>query len=232
MKFRTILGLLIVMVVYSCSYRPTKSVQQNENDSKHHFESKTGLKIEYGMNQGIRANASQGITNPFIYTTSIITNDNTIPIHLQIALSKEYEFPAFCGDDNYKYKVVLLPEELTPDTATLRNTIIGGSEAFFKTCLENPYTLNKTLNPGEYCVITIGTLYPSKSNCEVIPRAVFSYDNIELYPSCDRQINQAISTGPQFDIGVKLEYYYRRKFIAQEDGCTIIPSGQISYPER
>ena len=48
---------------------------------------KTGLKIESGPNQGIRANKSQGINSSMIYTTSIITNENTVPIHLKMALT-------------------------------------------------------------------------------------------------------------------------------------------------
>ena len=231
MKLRIILGLFISCVVYSCSHRPANSVQQHENNNSQ-IKQKIGLKIEYGMNQGIRADASRGITNPFIYTTAVITNDSDELIHLHMALSETYEFPSFCGDDEYKYKVVLLPEELTPDTATLRNTIIGGSEDYFKTDMTDPNSLNKTLKPGEYCVVTVGTLYPGKSNCEVIPRAIFSRDNMGLYEACDRQLNQIIPTDVKVELGVKLEYYNQRKFIPPEDGCVVIPFGQIRYLEK
>jgi len=205
----------------------SKSELQSENDPKQNLKVKTGLKIENGINQGIRANTKLGIKNPVIYTTSIITNDGSIPIRLQMALSEEYEFPALCGDSS-TYKVFLFPKELTPDTATLTNTIVSGENDFLKSPLDKPYAFNKILKPNEYCVITMGTLYSGSSNCEVIPRAVFSPSDRELYGACDTQINRSISVDPQLEIRIKLEFYNQRKFIAPEDHCTIIPCGQVA----
>lgn len=236
-EFRTIVGLLIVLIVCSCSCsrRTTKGELQSEKVSNELFELKTGLKIEYGPNLGTTHTDTSGTKHFYVHITATITNDSTIPIHLQFALSNEYEFPTFCGDD--KYKVFLLPEELTPDTATIYNNIVNGQHDFLNSPLYNPDILNKTLSPGEYCVITIGTLTPKPSNCAPVTRAVFSHDTKELYQACDRQVparslgaNQAISTDPQIEIGVKLEYYYKRKFIPPDDGCVVIPFGQISYP--
>ena len=124
-----------------------------------------------------------------------------------------------------------MPEELTPDTATIYNNIVNGQHDFLNSPLDNSYSLNKILNPGEYCVVTIGVLIPKPTNCAAVPRAVFSYDNKGLYHTCHRQPNQSISGDLQLEIGVKLEYYYRREFIAPEDGCIVIPFGQISYPD-
>ncbi len=236
MLFRTILGLLITVIVCSCARQSPKNGPQVKDGLDRHLPSKTGLKIENGINRRITPNDSLGITHFLIHATSIITNDSTIPIHLQIALSKEYEFPTLCNDK--KYRVFLLPKEQTPNTATLYDRIINGFDDFIKTCLDNPYIINKTLKPGENCEITIGTLYPSPTNCGVVPRAVFSHDNKGLYHACDRQLparsaggNQPISSDPQFEIGVKLEFYNQRKFIGPEDHCTVIPFGQISYLE-
>ncbi len=233
---KNLMFLLSFLISFThCSQEKSKSAEhtskselQSVNDPKQNLSTKIGLKIENGTNQGIRANAKLGIKNPVIYTTSIITNVGTSPIDLQMALSKEYEFPAFCGDSS-TYKVFLFPKELTPDTITLTNTIVSGEDDFLKSPLNTPYTLNKTLKPNEYCVITLGTLYSGSSNCEVLPRAVFSHSNRELYDACDTQINQAISTDLQLEIGIKLEFYKQRKFIAPEDHCTVIPCGRISY---
>ena len=230
MKIRTILALLIVLIVCSCSHQTSKGELQTENVPNQHLKSKTGLKIEYGPNLGTTHTDSLGRKNFYVHSTNIITNDSTIPIHLQFALSKEYEFPDFCNDKSYK--AFLLPEELTPDTATIYNNLVNGQHDYLNTPLANPYILNKTLIPGEYCVVTIGILILKPANCAAVPRAVFSHDNIELYSACDRQINQAISTDPQLAIGIKLEYYYKRKFIPPDDGCTVIPFGEISYAER
>ena len=213
MIFRTIAALLLVLMVCSCDQKPLKS----------------GLKIEFGPNLGTSHTDTKGTSHFYVHITATITNDSTLPIHLQFALAKEYEFPTFCNDN--QYKVFVVPEELTPDTATLYNNILNGQHDFLNKPLDTPITINKTLNPGEYCVVTVGTLTPKPSNCAPVPRAIFSPNNKMLYQACDRQINEAISTDPQFELGVKLEYYYKRKFLAPEDGCAVIPIGQLSYNE-
>ena len=153
---------------------------------------KTGLNVEFGPNLGTTHVDTKAIINFYVHITAIITNDSTIPIHLQLALAEEYDFPDYCSDD--KYKVFLLPEELTPDTATVYNNIVNGQHDFLNAPLQNSCVLNKTLNPGEFCVITIGTLTPQPSNCAPVPRAVFSHDTESLYEACDSEINQKICT--------------------------------------
>ncbi|NNC84548.1 MAG: hypothetical protein HKN75_00600, partial [Bacteroidia bacterium] len=189
---------------------------------------KSGLHIEYGPNLGTTITDNLGAKHFYVHSTAIITNDSTIPIHLQLALSIEYQFPAFCGHE--KYKVFLLPEKLTPDTATIYNNIVNGNHEFLNSPLDSAYNINKTLKPGDYCVVTIGVLIPKPFNCAAVPRGTFSHDTKDLYESCDSQNNHAISTNPHLQIGVKLEYYNQRKFIPPEDECTVIPFGRISYP--
>jgi len=228
MPFRILFGLLIVHFVCSCTQQPSEGEHQTENSPVLILNLKSGLKIENGPNQGIRANKSEGITSSMIYMTSIITNDSTVPIHLKLALAKEYNYPTFCEDHN-TFKAVLFPKELTPDTATLHNNF-DGLAGFMVNCLDNPSVLDTTLAPGEYCVVTLGIITPMPSLCESVPRAVFSHDSISLYQACDRQENPAIATELQLEIGLKVEFYNQRKFIAPEDGCSVIPFCQISYP--
>ena len=201
--------------------------QENLKDTEP--STKTGLKIEYGPNLGTTHIDTLGVKNFYVHITATITNVDTIPIHLQLAFAKEYDFPGFCGDD--KYKVFLLPEELTPDSLTVYNNIVNGQHDFLNDPLKNSTSINKTLNPREYFVVTTGTLTAKPSNCSPVPRAIFFYDE-GLYRDCDRPINEKISTDSNLAIGLKLEYYNQRKFIAPEDGCATIPVGQISYPDH
>jgi hypothetical protein len=230
MIVKIIVGLLLAMIGWSFSQQASNNRLEDIENSNLQIQAKTGLKIEYGPNLGSFYTDTLGIKNFYVHITAIITNDTTIPIQLHLALAKEYEFPDFCSDN--KFKVFLLPQELTPDTATVYNNIVTGLHNFLNTPLDKSHLTIKSLNAGEYCVVTIGVLAPRSTNCAAVPRAVFSYDNQDMYSTCDRQLNQSISTYPQLEIGVKLEYYYNRKFIAPEDGCSVIPFGQISYPEQ
>ena len=226
MMFRIFVGLLVVLNACSSPYHGSKNELKIENGPNQHLESKTGLKIEYGPNLGAIDKYTAG---NYIFITATITNDSTIPIHLQVAISEEFEFPDSCIDN--KYKVFLLPKELTPDTATLYNNITDGVGNFLDKCLDNPYVLNKTLEPGEYSVITIGTLLPRHTECSVaaLPRAVFVQGDGHNFQECENRMNQDKSTNPQLALGVKF-VFYRGK--SQPETCILHHCGQISYPDH
>ena len=217
-------GLAPILILSLCIWA-CKSRKPNDSAAKTY---PSGLKIEYGYNLGTTHSDALFKRHFYVHATANITNDSTVPIHLQFALAKEYEFPAFCEDDTYK--AFILPEELTPDTATLYNNIVNGPHAFLDAPLSLPDGFQKTLLPGDFCVVTIGILIAEPANCAAVPRAVFSFDNQEQYRTCDRLENPAVSSSPPLEIGVKLEYYKNRKFLPPEDHCAIIPFGQISYP--
>jgi hypothetical protein len=124
MIFRLLVGLLISLLAYSCSDQPSKEEQLIDHVNDLELESQSGLTIEFGPNLGTNHIDTLGIKNFYVHCTAIITNDITIPIHLQFALANECDFPAFCNDD--KYKIFILPEELTHDTATVYNNIVNG----------------------------------------------------------------------------------------------------------
>ena len=203
-----------------------------EKDPNQHLKLNTGLKIEYGPNLGMIDTFAAG---NYIHITATITNDSTIPIHLQVALSKEFDFPDSCRDN--KYKVFLLPKELTPDTATLYGKITDGLADFLDRCLDDPYSLNKTLEPGEYAVITNGTLFPRLTNCATLPRAVFIQSDDQNFETCDSRMpvrpaggNQDGSTNPELALGIKLDFYSGKG--STPETCMLIPCGQVSYPEH
>lgn len=225
MIFRTILGLLIVLIVGSCIQQSPKKGQQNEGNPNEPLESKTGLKIEYGPNLGMIDEFTAG---NYIHITATITNDSTIPINLQMALSNEYDFPDTCGD--YKYKIFLLPKRLSPDTATLYGIIADGLADFLDSCLENPYNLDETLQPGEYTVITIATLLPTTTTCAALPRAIFAQDEVHNFQRCDSRMNSDKEANPHLALGVKLDFYSGKG--SKPETCILHSCGQVSYPEH
>ncbi len=190
--------------------------------------SNNGLIIEYGPNLGIIHLDKQGVKHFYVHSTAVITNDSIIPINLKAALSDTYKYPSFCMDYT-QFKIFLVPKELTPDTATIYNNILNGQHDFLNSPLDTPYVLHKTLNPGEYSVVTIGVLTQMPANCTAVPRAIFSNDTRGLLKTCDRAINQDITLNPLLNINVKLEYFNQRKFVGSADGCVVIPIAQISY---
>ncbi|MDB4727896.1 hypothetical protein OAF63_03820 [Saprospiraceae bacterium] len=213
MIFKTIIGLLIILI--GCS-----EIQQTP---------KSGLQIENSPNRGLNYTDPQGTKLSYRYIPITITNDSTIAINIQIALSKEYDYPDEYGEQ--KFKVFLLPKELTQDKVTY-DTIsyeLSDNELrnYFDKGLSPLYILNETLEPGEKCDITMGTLYPRPTNCGVLPIVLFSQDNRGLYNACDSLINQDISANPSLALGLKLDFYPG----SSPEKCTIIPCGQISYPK-
>ena len=227
MKTSTRLCLFITLVVFACSRHTTRGIQPIDNGTNLEAVNKTGLSIEYGPNLGATHTDEEGNRHFYVHCTATMRNDTTIPLHLHFALAETIEFPSFCGDDGFR--VFILPEELTPDTATIYNGIVNGSHDFLNDPLNNTRLIEKTLEPEGYCVVTIGVLIQKPASCAAVPRAVFSHDGAAQYHSCDQHQNQLITSGAQFQIGAKLEYYFERKFIPPDDGCVVIPIGQISY---
>ncbi|MDN5204228.1 hypothetical protein QQ008_22745 [Fulvivirgaceae bacterium BMA10] len=215
MMFRTIVGFLIVLVGCSGNQQTSKGELQIENGPNQHLGSKSGLLIDNGINRGTSYTDSLGTDYNLRYIPITITNDSTIPVHLQIAFSKEYDYPAAYGDE--KFRVFLLPKEWA-DTITITNSMFDE----LKNYIDRPL-LNETIEPGEKCVVAIGTLYSRPTNCGVLPNALFLQNKGDLYHECDGLINQDKSTNSQLALGLKLDLCGR---------CTLIPCGQISYPER
>ena len=201
MKFRTIVGLLIVLIGCSCIQQPSNS----------------GLLIENGINRGISYTDSLGTNYSIRYIPITITNDSTIPIHLQMAFSKEYDYPIAYG--NQKFKVFLMPKEWATDRGTITDSMV----VELKIYIEKPL-LNETIEPGEKYLLAIGTLYPNPAKISgVLPNLLFAQSNGDNFQSCDFLMDQDKSTNSKLALGLKLVF---------NESCLIIPCGKISYPEN
>jgi hypothetical protein len=197
MVFKTLIGLLIVLI--GCS-----SNQQT---------SKGGLRIENGINRGTRYTDSLGTNYGITYIPITITNDSTIPMHLQIAFSNEYDFPH--PDSDEKFKLIPLPKEWALDGVEITESMINELPKY----IDKPL-LNETIEPGEKIVVAIGTLRPVPTNCSPIPNVLFTYSNSDNFKACDSLMNQDKSANSQLVLGVKLDYCGGR--------CIIIPCGLVS----
>ena len=73
MKFRTLVGLLIVLISSSCVQRTSKSELPTQNDASQDLESNSGLHIENGPNQGLSFTDTLGTKHSHAYKTIIFT---------------------------------------------------------------------------------------------------------------------------------------------------------------
>lgn len=229
MKFKIILGFLTLLIVYSCFQQTSKNGQQINNGLNQHLGSKIGLKIENRVNRGAGFTDSEGNDYWLIHIASTITNDSTIPIQLQMAFSKKYDYPIEYG--NQKFNIFLLPKVFALDGGTIvtdQAMFTDSMQIELLKYLENgdtPYMLNKTLKPGEKCVVAIGTQYPRPTKCAVFPNLLLLQSESANFQACENQLDQDKSTNPQLELGLKLDF--RPGKTAEK--CIIIPCGQISY---
>lgn len=212
-----------MLIVCSCFRQTSKGELQIENSPNPPLRLKSGLRIENSPNRGLNYTDPQGTKLSYRYIPITITNDSTIAINIQIVLSKEFDYPAAHGDQ--QFRVFLLPKELTHDKVTYDTLSyeLGDNELrnFFDRGLNPPYILNETLEPSEKCEITIGTLYPRPTNCGVVPNVLLSWENRGLYSDCDNLISKDYSINSPLELGLKIDFC---------SSCTIISCGQISYP--
>lgn len=197
--------------------------QEESNNAKQL--SNLGLQIDNSPNRGLNYTDTLGSKYSYRNIPITITNDTIFPIHLNLALSGEYDYPSRYGD--HKFKVFLLPKELTQNEVTYDTTTyelrLNELRRYFDKGLYPPYNLNETLNPGEKCVITIGTLYPRPTKCGVLPNALFLNNRIGPFDQCDYLVKLDESTNSRLALMLKLDFC---------NSCTIIPCGQLSYPKH
>ena len=115
-------------------------VQEKSKSTEH--TSKSGLLIDYGINRGTGYTDSLGTYYNIRYIPITITNDSTIPIHFQIAFSKEYDYPVAYGDR--EFKVIPLPKEWALDGVEITDRMINELPKY----IDKPFS-NKPLNPAK-----------------------------------------------------------------------------------
>ena len=214
MKFRIIFGILVVLIVCSCTRRTTKGVLQIEKEPYQHIGAKSGLLFDKGGKRGSGYIDSLGTDYSLRYIPIFITNDSTIPIHIQIAFLKEYDYSVAYG--NVKFKVIPLPKEWAQDGIT------DNMYDKLPNYIDKPL-INETIKPGENVTIGIGTLVIKPRDISININAPFAHTEKGVFPTCDWQMNVDPSSNPKIALGLKLVI---------NEICTIIPCGHISYPNN
>ena len=212
MKFSIIFGLLVVFFVCSCAQQTSKGVMKMETEPDQHLGTNGGLLFEKGGKRGSGYIDSLGTDYSLRYIPIFITNDSTIPIHIQIAFLKEYDYSVAYG--NVKFKVIPLPKEWAQDGIT--DNMYDKLPSY----IDKPI-INEIIKPGEKVTIGIGTLVIKPRDISININAPFAHTEAGIFPACDWKMNVDPSSGPKIALGLKLVI---------NEICTIIPCGHISYP--
>ena len=83
--------------------------------------------------------------------------------------------------------------------------------------------INETIKPGEKIGLAIGTLVIRPRDISININAPFAHTEEGIFPICNWQMNKDPSSNREVALGLKLVI---------DEICTIIPCGQISYPEH
>ena len=152
MKIYFLLAIFTVLFLGSC-------VQQT---------SKIGLIIEVKPTRGQSYIDSSGTKFNLRHIPISISNDSIIPIQLEIAFSKQYDYPSTYN--NEKFKVFPMPEIWALDGIEITDSILNELPKF----IDSP-NLVKIIEPGEEWQFAIGTLYPKGINYGIFPVSLFSH---------------------------------------------------------
>ncbi len=224
---RTIIVLLITLIFCSCSQLKSKTGSKIEPSINQLPESKPGLSIKTTPTRGIGFTDSLGSEFFIGHVTNTITNDSTIPIHLQIDLPIEFSYPI--SDDSLKFKIVLWPGLREPPHLYSDSQGIV-LESFTGNNLGSSNQFNQLLAPGEKYVITIGTIFPRLPRiCSAFAYSFLEYRERENYSDCDWTMDEVHSTDPLLALGLQVGFCTSG---LHYESCTIIPCGQITYIEK
>lgn len=218
---RNLFSLLTLLVAFTqCTQVTSKSALQLEHDSNQNLRS--GLKIEYKVTRGQGYTDNLGTKYSLRYIPAVITNDSTVPIHIQIAFLKEYDYPSEYEDK--QFKVFPMPKEWALDGVGISDSTYNDLPNY----INNP-SLSKTLKPGEEWLLAFGTLYPRRINYGVFPMAVFPQNNRAFHHWCDNVVVPDESPNAQFIIELNIGFTSGSQ--ASPESCSVISFGEISYPK-
>ena len=222
MILRFIVGISSFLMVCSCFQRPSDNDRQIKDASNQQLVTKTGLRIENTPTRGLGFTDTLGTKYGLVYITTAMTNDSTIPIHLHIAFSREYDYPIAYGDEHFN--IILLSKEWAMEGFEITDSMINELPKY----IGKP-PMNKILEPNETYVATIGILRPSRENlCSATPYALLEYGDRGNYPSCVWAMNEDQSA-TRLSLGLKVGFCTSGQ---EFKSCNIIPCGQISYPDN
>lgn len=184
MKFNTVIGLLFMMMICSCTQHSAQS----------------GLKIDNGINRGISYTDSIGADYNLRYIPITIINDSSIPIRLHINFLKEYNYPQ--SDKKEKFRLILLPEEWALEGIGVTESMMTELPNY----IDKPL-LNNTLEPGEKFLVVIGTLYPRPpKNSGILPNTLFTHNRRDMFTECDWLMQEDPLSSPKNTLGLKLNF--------------------------
>jgi hypothetical protein len=226
MMVRTAVLFLIAVLFCACSQQKSKADPKIEVGTKQLLESKTGLKFENEPTRGTGFTDSLGSEYGIVHIKSTITNDGTMPIHLQMALPLEYSYPA--PNDSHKFKIVLWPE-LEEPPGLYSNSAGGVLESFTGQDLKSTNQFNQRLAPGEEYVVTMGSIFPRLPKiCSAVAYSFLEYSERRNYSDCDWTLNEEHLTNPQFILGLQVGFCTSGQ---EYETCVILTCGQITYIE-
>lgn len=215
--------LLIVLISFmssltQCAQDKPKSTERTPG---------SGPLIDNSPTRGLGFADTLGQDYNLVYITTTVTNDQKIPIHFQMCLPYENDYPKAYGDQ--KFKLLLWPE-LTSDQVT--SLVSNGNllDRFSGKDPATPHILNKTLEPNEEFYATIGTLFPRPTvNCSATPYELFEFRDKKNYTSCEWPMNKNRTSNDQIKLGLKVGFCTVGLVY---ESCRFIPCGQISYSEH
>lgn len=201
MKHKLLTGLFIAILACSCTPHPAKS----------------GLVIDNGINRGTTYTDTSGAAYNLRYIPVTITNDSTLPIQIDIAFSSEYRHHPDL-DTRESFRLLPLPKKWAMDGLGVTDQMMEELPA----SIDQP-VWHKTLQPGETCLLGIGTLYPRPTESSgILPNALFVLGNGNMFPECDRLDEADPSPSPDRTLMLSLKYSGK---------CMVIPCGRIWYPD-
>lgn len=219
MNIKITLGILVMLVFFSCTERTPKNKTAELHADLQEIKINSGITIENKPNRGTFFHDSLGVKYGITYIPVTIKNDSTIPLKVRIDFSKDYSFPQ--PNSNEKFKLLPLPKVWALDGINITNQMLDQLPYY----LDNP-KLTKTLAPGENLIFAIGTYRSIPSNASVpIPNALFTQNNKSLYKDCDLLSYQDSSNNAPLSLGLKLFVDIN----TTSPWCTLISCGSISY---
>lgn len=212
MTFRNIILILFGAAFCCCEEAlPTKT---------HLHPRYSGIYIDHGSMTGIWYSDRSGNIYNYRSVTSTITNDSTLPLHLDLSLPAKQYYPAPYSEQYYH--IYIIPEAISGEHIKNESKAL---KEFLDSASSLNYTFRKIIPPKKELTLTIGVLSSSKS---LTPgqMALMSKEHKPHFVAHDSLITHAISEAKVLDLLFGIDFYKPANTIH------IIPCGKMWFTKQ
>jgi hypothetical protein len=184
-----------------------------------------GISILNGPRQGFQYRDTAGVEYAYRLITTEIINDTTLPVNVDVAFKGVYDHP--CFDSGPKFRLFLLPRELTPEHQRFDTEVSPELKHFLDAGPNTGIELHQKIQPGESVAMSIVAL-TEKKYIDPFQLAVMTKNHLHQFNGHHSLIQKKVFESEVNTLSLGLDFF--DLFGKDTAKCyLVVPCGKITF---